>query len=123
MINPPEYNYFDPVTVTSPKYCGLCKRHSAQHCLMVLLKKFKESRDQEDEFGALFTGLSKAFDCIRDLKVDECQSNLYVMPKQSLFPYKLYYFFSLMNRTCYNNLFQFMQHDNFRNLNRMIFTH
>ena len=41
--------------------------------------------------------------------------------------YKFYDFFcrrhSLMNRSCYNNLFQFMQHDNFRNLNRVIFTH
>ena len=28
-----------------------------------------------------------------------------------------------MNRSCYNNLFQFMQHGNFRYLNRVIFTH
>ena len=28
-----------------------------------------------------------------------------------------------MNRPFYNDLFQFMQHDNFLNLNRMIFTH
>ena len=34
--------------------------------------------------------------------------------------YKFYDFFC---RRCYNNLFQFMQHDNFRNLNRLIFTH
>ena len=40
--------------------------------------------------------------------------------------FKLYVFFcrrhSLMNRPCYNNLFQFMQHDNFRNLNRVVST-
>ena len=30
---------------------------------------------------------------------------------------------SLMNLPCYNNLFQITQHDNFWNLNRMIFTH
>ena len=29
----------------------------------------------------------------------------------------------LMNRLCYNNLFQFMQHDIFRNLNSVIFIH
>ena len=29
---------------------------------------------------------------------------------------------SLMGRPCYSNLFQIMQHDNFRNLNRVIFT-
>ena len=28
-----------------------------------------------------------------------------------------------MNRPCYNNLFQFMQHASFQNLNRVIFTH
>ena len=42
-----------------------------------------------------------------------------------VFFYKFYNFFcrrySLMNRPCHNNLFQFMQHDNFRNLNRVIF--
>ena len=41
--------------------------------------------------------------------------------------YRFYDFFcrrhSLMNRPYYNNSFQFMQHDNFRNLNRAIFTH
>ena len=41
--------------------------------------------------------------------------------------YKFYGFFgrqhSLMNRPCYNNLFQFMQLDNFRNLNRVILTY
>ena len=41
--------------------------------------------------------------------------------------YKFYYFFcrrhSLMNQPCYNNLLQIMQHHNFRNLNRVIFTH
>ena len=31
---------------------------------MVMLEKFRESRDRRDEFGALFTDLSKAFDCI-----------------------------------------------------------
>ena len=53
---------------------------------------------------------------IKDLKVDRCQSNLYVRLKQLLFFCKFYDFF-------YNNLFQFMQHDNFRNSNRVIFTH
>ena len=41
--------------------------------------------------------------------------------------YKFYDFFfrrhSLMNQPCYNDLFQFMQHGNFWNLNRVIFTH
>ena len=44
-----------------------------------------------------------------------------------VFFYKFYDFLcrwdSLINRPCYINLFQFMQHDNFRILNRGIFTH
>ena len=44
---------------------------------------------------------------------------------KTIFLYKFYDFFccrySLMNRSCYNNLFQFMQHDDFRNLNWVIF--
>ena len=31
---------------------------------MCMLEKFKESRDRGEKFGALFTDLSKAFDCI-----------------------------------------------------------
>ena len=51
----------------------------------------------------------------------------YVMLKQLSFFYIFYDLFcrrhSLINWPCYNNLFQLMQHDNFRNLNRVIFTH
>ena len=47
----------------------------------------------------------------RDLKIDEYQSNLYVVLKQLLPFYKFYDYFcrrnSLMNRPCHNNLFQF----------------
>ena len=71
--------------------------------------------------------LFSQFSLTRNLKVDGCQSNLYVTLKQLLFFYKFYDFFcrrhSLMNRPCYNNLFQFMQHASFQNLNRVIFTH
>ena len=35
-----------------------------QHRLFVMLYKFKESGDKGNEFGALLTKLSKAFDCI-----------------------------------------------------------
>ena len=31
---------------------------------MVMLEKFKESRDKGEEFGAFFTDLSKVFDCL-----------------------------------------------------------
>ena len=47
-----------------PSECGLRKGHSTQHCLLVILEKFKESVDKGNEFGVLLTDLSKAFDCI-----------------------------------------------------------
>ena len=40
------------------------KGYSTQPCLTVMLEKFKESRDKGEKFGAFFTDLSKAFDCI-----------------------------------------------------------
>ena len=43
------YDYFG--SILSQKQCGFCKGHSVQHCLMVMLKKFKQSRDRRDEFG------------------------------------------------------------------------
>ena len=43
---------------------GFRKGYSAQHFLMVLLEKLKESRDKGEEFGAFFTDLSKEFNCI-----------------------------------------------------------
>ena len=56
------YEHFN--SILSPKQCGFRKGYSAQHYLMVMLEKFKESRDKGEEFGAFFTDLSKAFDCI-----------------------------------------------------------
>ena len=56
------YEHFN--SILSPKQCGFRKGYSAQHCLLVMLEKFKESRDKGEEFGAFFTDLSKAFDCI-----------------------------------------------------------
>ena len=46
--------------------------------------------------------------------------------KTNIVFYKLYNFlcrrYSLINRFCYNNLFQIMQHDNIQNLSRVIVT-
>ena len=56
----------------------------------------------------------------RDLKVDGFQPNLCYVKTTLL----LINFFSrqhsLMNRPCYNNSFHFMQHDKFRNWNRVL---
>ena len=56
------HEYFN--SILWPKQCGFRKGYSAQHCLMVMLEKFKELRDKGEEFGAFFTDLSKPFDCI-----------------------------------------------------------
>ena len=62
-------------------------------------------------------------------EMDGCQSKWYVMLNNYclIVFYKFYEFFCrrlpLINRPCYNKFFQFMQHDNFWHLNRVIFTH
>ena len=61
MYNQP-YEYFD--NILFPSQCGFRKSYSAQHCLLVMIKKVKEAIDRGYELGALLTDLSKAFDCI-----------------------------------------------------------
>ena len=56
------YDYFD--NLLFPNHCGCRKGYSAQHCLLVMIKKFKEAIDRGNELRALPTYLSKAFDCI-----------------------------------------------------------
>ena len=55
------YNYFE--NILFPGQCGFRKGYSAQHCLLVMIEKFKEAIDREDNFGAHLTDLSKAFHC------------------------------------------------------------
>ena len=56
------YDYFD--NILFPSQCGFRKRYSPQHYLLVVIKNVKEAIDRGNEFGALLTDLSKAFDCI-----------------------------------------------------------
>ena len=56
------YNCFDSLLATNQ--CGFRKGFSSQYCLLVTYKKFREAIDRENQFGALLTDLSKAFDCI-----------------------------------------------------------
>ena len=56
------YDYFD--NILFPSQCGFRKGCSVQHCFLVMIEKFKETIDRGNEFGALLTDLSKAFDCI-----------------------------------------------------------
>ena len=44
--------------------CGFRKGFSAQHCLIVMLERWKKSIDRKGCAGALLTDLSKAFDCL-----------------------------------------------------------
>ena len=48
----------------SPNQYGFRKGYNTQHYLLVMLEKFKESVDKGNEFGALLTDISKAFEWI-----------------------------------------------------------
>ena len=52
------------ISFLSDQQCGFWKGYSTQHCLLNLLEKWKNSVDKGKSFGALFTDLSKAFDCL-----------------------------------------------------------
>ena len=56
------YDYFDKILL--PSQCVFRKGYSSQNCLLAMLENFKKSADDGNEFGALLTDLSKAFDCI-----------------------------------------------------------
>ena len=62
MFTQANFWFFD--TILSKYKCGFRKGHGAQHCLIALLEKWRESIDQGSEFGILLTDLSKAFDCL-----------------------------------------------------------
>ena len=44
--------------------CGFRKGFNAQHYLVSMIEKWKESVDSGGTFGTLMTDLSKAFDCL-----------------------------------------------------------
>ena len=44
--------------------CGFRKGYSTQHCLLIMLEKWKKALDKRKIAGALLTDLSKAFDCL-----------------------------------------------------------
>ena len=50
--------------ILSKFQCGFRKGTSAQHCLIVMLEKWKKAVDMKGCAAALLTDLSKAFDCI-----------------------------------------------------------
>ena len=54
--------FFD--SILSKYQCGFRRGYNAQHCLMILIVKWKKSVDNGEAFGVLFTDLSKASDCL-----------------------------------------------------------
>ena len=60
-----KYNQiYEYVNILFPSQCDFRKEYSAQHCLLVMIEKFKKAIETGNEFGALLTDLSKAFACI-----------------------------------------------------------
>ena len=56
------YTFFD--NILSKSQCGFRKGFSAQHCIIVMLEKWRRSIDNKGCSGVLLTDLSKAFDCL-----------------------------------------------------------
>ena len=54
------YPYFD--TLLSKFQCGFQKGFNAQHCLLAMTKKWRETLDKSGEKVTVLTDLSKAFD-------------------------------------------------------------
>ena len=44
--------------------CGFRKGYKVQHCLLVMIEKWKKVADNGNVIGALLTDLSKAFYCL-----------------------------------------------------------
>ena len=73
--------YFE--NLLSKFQCGFRKGYNAQHCLIVLIEKWKKCVDNGGAFGALLTDLSKAFDCLsHELLI--AKLNAYGFDKKSL---------------------------------------
>ena len=50
--------------ILSKFQCGFQKGLSTQHCLLLMIEKWKHAAHNSNIFGALLTDLSKAFDCV-----------------------------------------------------------
>ena len=48
----------------SPFLSGFRKGYNTQHCLLLMIEKWKKALDNKKLAGAILTDLSKAFDCI-----------------------------------------------------------
>ena len=57
------YKYF--YQILSKYQCGFRQDYNTQHCLLMMVEKWKEALDKGSLGGALLTHLSKAFNCIK----------------------------------------------------------
>ena len=57
------YQYFDQII--SRYQCSFRQGYNTQHCLLMMVDKWKEALDKGSLGGTLLTDLSKAFDCIK----------------------------------------------------------
>ena len=81
-------------SILSPKQCGSYKELSAQHSLMGMLKRFRESSERGDRLWDFVSSLCKAFDCI-DQNLIIIKLSLYGVIAKSINPI----FFYSRNRT------------------------
>ena len=56
------YDYFD--SIFSKYQCGFREGYSPQHCLLYMIEKIKQARNNNNVFAAALADLSKAFGCI-----------------------------------------------------------
>ena len=56
------YSYTD--SILSKAQCGFRKGYSPQYSIIAMIEKWRHNLDQGGICGALFTDLSKAFDCL-----------------------------------------------------------
>ena len=76
--------YFDSVLVTNQ--CGFRKGFTSEYCLLVMLEKFEEAIERGNQFGALLTDLSKAFDRIdHKVLIEKLMRRFIDCPKYNIF--------------------------------------
>ena len=63
--------------------CGFRKNFSSQHCLILMIEKWRHSVDKKGYAGAPFTDLSKAFDSL-DHNLMLAKLNAYVFDYNSI---------------------------------------
>ena len=58
-------NFYDTWTSSYQNtFAAFCKGYSTQHCLILMLEKWRKALDKRNLAGARLIDLSKAFDCL-----------------------------------------------------------